>query len=239
MQSTIHEIRNQLAVAVANIEAFIDGKFKVTPDRLNSVLQALMEVDVLINDLRPAVLAIPPTALLPVDVCGLILSELVAIEATAAAAGIDVRVERCATSHPACTTFMCDRGQVSQIVKNVLLNAVKYTPRGGHIVIDCHREPGVMALEISDDGPGVLPEERELIFATGTRGSAAGTSSGSGIGLAIVKRIVDTHGGSIDVDRSELGGARFVIRLPGSTLANDTCRTCAPLDVKTPVAPSS
>jgi hypothetical protein len=54
MQSTIHEMRNQLAVAVGNVEAFIDGKFQATPDRLQAVLQALHEVDVLIDDLRPA-----------------------------------------------------------------------------------------------------------------------------------------------------------------------------------------
>ncbi len=233
MQSTVHEIRNQLAVAVANIEAFIDGKMKATPDRLNSVLQALLEVDVLIDDLRPSAGAEPKTTLASVDICRLVLSELTAIEAAAAAAGIDVRFERCAATDPACAAFLCDSGQVRQVVKNLLLNAIKYTPQGGFIMVDCHREPGVMALAVGDDGPGVQPKERLSIFTPGVRGSAASERPGSGMGLAVVKRIVDAHGGSVSVDRSEMGGALFVIRLPGSRVpaAPGTCASCGPKSV--------
>lgn len=227
MRSTIHEIRNQLAVAVANIEAFIDRKFEPTPERLNSVLQALLEVDVLVNDLRPTAVAAQTTTLQTVDVCALILSELTSIEPSALAAGIAVRIDRCSTKHSACLTFSCDAGQVRQIVKNVVLNAIKYTPRGGVVWVDCHREPGVLALSVSDNGPGVLPEERQSIFHEETRGSAAGTIAGSGMGLAVVKRIVDAHGGSVEVERSELGGARFIIRLPGIAANDATCAECA------------
>lgn len=227
MRSTIHEIRNQLAVAVANIEAFIDRKFEPTPERLNAVLQALFEVDVLVNDLSSnAALVMPASTMQTVDVCEVILSELISIEPSAAAAGIDVRVDRCTTKHPTCANFTCDSGQVRQIVKNVALNAIKYTPRGGVVWVDCHREPGVMSLTISDSGPGVLPEERESIFVTATRGSAGREKPGSGMGLAVVKRIVDAHGGTVEVDRSDLGGARFVIRLPGSPANGETCLHC-------------
>jgi len=228
MQSTIHEMRNQLAVAVANIEAFIDGKYKVTPERLNGVLQALLEVDVLINDLRPEAVLESSTTMESVDICGLILSELVAMEATALAAGIELQVDRCSEKHPSCAAFTCDPGQATQIVKTVLLNAIKYTPRGGVVAVDCHHEPGVMALSVSDDGPGVLPEERLSIFRSGVRGSAASNTPGSGMGLAVVKRIVDTHGGTVTVDPSEAGGARFVIRLPGGRATlTAACSTCA------------
>jgi signal transduction histidine kinase len=213
MRSTIHEMRNQLAVAVANIEAFIDGKFKPTPDRLNCVLQALLEVDVLIDGLRSSGISEPTTLMQRVDVCDLVLQELISMEATAEAAGIELRIDPCATVHAA---FTCDPGQVSQIVKNVLLNALKYTPRGGVVAVDCHHEPGVMALAVSDDGPGVLPEERTSIFAPGVRGSASHAFAGSGMGLAVVARLVGAHGGTVTVDRSDLGGARFVVRLPGS-----------------------
>jgi two-component system sensor histidine kinase BaeS len=235
MNSTVHEIRNQLAVAVANIEAFIDGKIKPTPDRLNSVLQALLEVDVLIDDLRSVAPRQPASLLVEnVDICELIQTELIAIEASAAAAGIDVRFEHCATKHHGCAAFTCDRGQVIQLVKNLLLNALKYTPPGGFIDVDCRREPGVIALSVSDDGPGVRREERQTIFAPGVRGSAAGTSSGSGIGLTVVKQIVDAHGGTVSVDRSELGGAHFIVRLPGTITSGDTdCEACVSSRVKT------
>jgi signal transduction histidine kinase len=162
-----------------------------------------------------------------VDICQLIQNELIAIEASAAAAEIDLRFEHCTTKHAGCAAFVCDRGQVIQLVKNLLLNALKYTPPGGFVDVDCHREPGVIALSVSDDGPGVRPEEREAIFRDGVRGSASNETSGSGVGLTVVKRIVDAHGGSVSVDRSELGGAHFMVRLPGKIVgAVGSCAAC-------------
>ena len=226
MRSAIHEIRNQLAVAVANVEAFIDGKFVPTQDRLHAVLAALLEVDVLIDDLVPTHPSGTKAKFSNTDVCGIIASELMAMEATAAAAGITLLVDRCHETHPACERFLCDPGQVRQLVTNVMLNALRYTPRGGVVDVDCHRGPGVMTLTISDDGPGVNLSEREAIFEPGVRGSASRDHTGSGTGLAVVKRIVDSHGGTVAVDESDLGGARFVIRLPGTALAG-TCESCA------------
>lgn len=227
--STVHEIRNQLAVAVANIEAFIDGKLKATPDRLNAVLQALLEVDVLVDELRGVSATGGSPRLESVDVCHVLLNELIGIEAAAAAAGIELSVARCTAKHPECVSFVCDPGQVGQIIKNVLLNAVRYTPRGGVIAVDCHREPGVLAVAVSDRGPGVRPEERATIFEPGIRGSAASGLPGSGLGLTVVKRLVGAHGGSVIVDRGELGGARFSVRLPGTFTAPPDCASCAPL----------
>ena len=227
MRSTIHEMRNQLAVAVANVEAFIDGKIAPTQDRLDSVLRALMEVDVLIDDLLPNLPHDLPPVKRTVDVCALILSELTGIEAAANAAGIELHVDRCSQKHSDCAAFICDPGQISQLVKNVLLNAIKYTPRGGYMAVDCTHEPGVMSFSVSDDGPGVLPEERLRIFEPGVRVSAAAERPGTGAGLATVKRIVDAHGGTATVDRSEFGGARFVIRLPGDRATSADCALCA------------
>lgn len=227
MQSTIHEMRNQLAVAIANVEAFIDEKFKPTPDRLNAVLRALREVDVLINDLRPSGPVQPRTAMVTTDVCDLILSELVAMEPAASAAGVELKVDRCSQKHQGCAAFVCDPGQVSQIVKNVMLNAIKYTPAGGHVDVECHREPGVLALSVSDDGPGVPRDERTAIFEPGVRGSGGAGVAGSGMGLAVVKRIIDTHGGTLSVDDSSIGGARFSIRLPGTVQVGSPCSHCS------------
>jgi two-component system sensor histidine kinase BaeS len=229
MRSTIHEMRNQLAVAVANIEAFIDGKLQPTPDRLGAVLQALNELDVLMNDLRanPEVKIDHVDVKKPVDVCALIVNETIAIEATAAEHGVDFVVHRCSVKHAACEAFVCDPVRVGQAIKNVLLNAVKYTPAGGRVILDCHREPGVMAFSVADSGPGVALEERERIFQPGIRGSAAGVTSGSGMGLAVVREIVNAHGGTVSVENGELGGATFVVRLPGEPVPNSTCADCA------------
>jgi signal transduction histidine kinase len=229
MRSTIHEMRNQLAVAVANIEAFIDGKLQPTPDRLGAVLQALNELDVLMTDLRsqPLVKVEHIDEKRAIDVCALIYNETVAIEATAAAHGVNFAVKRCAAKHDACDAFLCDPARVGQAVKNVLLNAVKYTPPGGRIEVDCHREPGVLSFSVSDSGPGVPENERDLIFEPGVRGVSAGKfATGSGMGLAVVRDIVKSHGGTVSVEDGEMGGARFVVRFPGEVAAGVTCLDC-------------
>jgi len=227
MRSTVHEMRNQLTVAVANIEAFIDGKLVPTRDRLAAVLQALNKLDTLMDDLRPSARREQAaTNLRPVDVCALILSETIAMEATAEAAGITLDVDICTRRHLECSHFLCDAMQVSQVIKNVLLNAIKYTGRGGRVKLSCHREPGVVALEISDSGPGVPVAERQTIFESGVRGAAATGAAGSGVGLAVVRSILDAHGGTVAVTDSASGGARFVIRLPGDTNAAEACISC-------------
>jgi signal transduction histidine kinase len=227
MRSTVHEMRNQLAVAVANIEAIIDGKLAPTPERLGSVLAALGRLDVLMNDVpgeRDAISAAPQMA--AIDVCALIAGEKLAMEASAAAAGIALDADVCVTKHPNCAHFVCDSGQVSQVIKNLLLNAIKYTGPGGRVKIYCHRDPGALTLEISDSGPGVPVAERQAIFERGVRGSAAAAACGSGVGLAVVRDILDAHGGTVSVDDSAIGGARFVIRLPGNATAVN-CADCA------------
>lgn len=223
MRSTIHEMRNQLAVAAANIEAFIDGKLEPTPDRLGAVLHALSKLDSLMNDLPLGAHRGHTTNLQPVDVCALIVDESIAMEAAAAAAGIALEVDICTHRHVECSRFLCDNVQVSQVIKNVMLNAIKYTGRGGCVKLYCHREVGMLSLEISDSGPGVAWSERQKIFERGVRGSAGASSTGAGVGLAVVRSILDAHGGTVTVADSAIGGARFIIRLPGNTDGSDAC----------------
>jgi signal transduction histidine kinase len=216
MRATIHEMRNQLTVSVANIEAFIDGKLPPTNERLSAVLNALRRLDVLMNELRPAALPLQPVPRMKrVDLRALILRETIAIEAIAQAAGVRLKVDRRALKHAQCSVFVCDPDQVGQVLTNVLLNAIKYSGRGGVVTLYCHREPGVLALEISDSGPGVPLAERQAIFGSGVRGSAASSVPGSGVGLAVVQGIVEAHGGTVSVADSGSGGAVFTIRLPG------------------------
>jgi signal transduction histidine kinase len=227
MRSTVHEMRNQLTVSVANIEAFIDGKLAPTRERLEAVLHALYKLDALMSDLKPAGSEFPPAKLQAVDVCALIYKESIAFEASAQAAGVTLSVDRCALEHAECTSFVCDPAQVSQVVTNVLLNAIKFTGRGGVVKLSCHREAGVLALDVSDNGPGIPVSERQVIFERGVRGSAANTAAGSGVGLAVVRGIVEGHGGTVTVADSRIGGALFAIRLPGVGDAFGGAGACA------------
>ena len=111
-----------------------------------------------------------------------------------------------------------DERRIRQVVFNLLSNAVKFTPEGGAVGVSASRLNGEVRVSVSDTGPGVAPEDRERIFEefqqtdVGTR-----LGEGTGLGLALSKRLVELHGGRIWVD-SEIGaGSTFVFTLPVRT----------------------
>jgi signal transduction histidine kinase len=217
VRSVIHEIRNHLAVAIANVEAFRDGVLEPTPKRLGAVLQALGEVEVLLRRLPQGATTLSAelrSEPRPIDVCDVISNELLAFEATAREHDIGYHVEQCTVRDQACARFGGDPVRIAEIVNNVVSNAIRYTPRGGRIDVDCRRSTGTLTLTVTDGGPGVRCEEIGQIFEDGFRGSAAGDTEGSGLGLSLVKRFVEDHGGAIRVENIARGGARFVVTLP-------------------------
>jgi len=221
MKSVIHEIRNHLAIAIANVEAFRDGVLEASPMRLGAVLQALREVDVLLGSV-PLGKAVPSvaSAVQMTDVCHLIANEVLAFEAAAKEKGIVFNVERCAHEHAQCSSFTCNPTHVAEIVNNVVSNAIRYTPRGGRIDIDCRRDDG-LTLMVTDSGPGVRDHERERIFESGFRGTASEATKGSGLGLSVVQRFVAELGGSIAVENVPGSGARFTVRIPTTEHVRD------------------
>jgi len=216
MRNVIHEIKNHLAVAVANVEAFRDGVLEPSPARLDAVLQALAEADVLLGELPRTSRSAPlePT-MHAMDVCSVIANEVLALEASARQHGIAFDVQRCDRTGDPCGTFVGDPIRVAEIINNVVSNAIRYTPAGGHIEVDCRRADGTLMLSVTDSGPGIGAADQERIFSAGFRGTASAGTSGSGLGLSLAKRFAEEHGGSIAV-LSQMGhGAQFVVKLPG------------------------
>jgi len=111
-----------------------------------------------------------------------------------------------------------DPVRVEQVLTNLISNAIKYAPEDGVIQVSTRplEVEGRAFVEISvgDEGPGVEPEDRERIFLPYVRTGAARGAGGLGLGLAICKRIVDAHGGSIRMDARPGGGSVFVFTLP-------------------------
>jgi CheY-like chemotaxis protein len=110
-----------------------------------------------------------------------------------------------------------DAVRLEQIVSNLLENASKYTEPGGHVELKVGQRAGEAMLSVRDDGIGLAPESQELIFELFAQvdGSLARTSGGLGIGLTLVRRLLDLHGGRIEVRSAGLGqGAEFIVRLP-------------------------
>ncbi len=217
MKTVIHEIRNHLAVAIANIEAFRDGVLVPTPERLSAVLQALQEASVLIGEVPVVgVVVRNEPALEMMNVCEVIGNEVIGLEGSAAKRGIAFSIRRCGATADACRAFHGSPLRVAEIVNNVVSNAIRYTPAGGRIDVDCRHDAGSLVLTVADGGPGVSAEDRPRIFDAGYRGTASAGVSGSGLGLDVARRLVEALGGTIDLVESEDPGARFVVKMPGT-----------------------
>jgi len=122
---------------------------------------------------------------------------------------------------PGVSAFVADERKVKQILLNLLSNAVKFTPEGGKVSVSAVRPNGALEIAVSDTGVGIAPEDREAIFEEFRQVGKDYTrkAEGTGLGLALTRRFVELHGGTIRVD-SEIGmGSTFTFALPARALA--------------------
>lgn len=148
----------------------------------------------------------------PVDV--LLVVEQAVQEARLRARGQVLRVE-----HSEPIEMLADAGRMSQILANLLDNAIKHTPSGSSITVRTGRSEDGVTLEVEDTGAGIAPEHLPHIFERAYRVTASqpGPEASYGLGLAIVKYLTEAHGGHVQVD-SVLGrGTRFTVWLPERT----------------------
>jgi len=163
-------------------------------DRLNRIVGDLLDFA------RPAAPTIRPERL-----------ERVVDEAVSVAVGLGggpVEVERAVD--PALPEVAVDAGQVRQAVLNVAVNAVQAMARGGRLAVRLRVEGCWAVVELEDSGPGIPPDVRARIFQPFFTTKATGT----GLGLAVVKRIMDGHGGEVGVRGGAGGGTVFSLRFP-------------------------
>lgn len=105
-----------------------------------------------------------------------------------------------------------------QVVCNLLDNAVKYGPRGQTVHTTIEAAGNSVRIVVDDEGPGIDPSERDEVWTMYRRGrGVAGVIGGSGVGLAVVRRIVEDHHGRVAISSSPAGGARFIIELPAGS----------------------
>jgi signal transduction histidine kinase len=104
-----------------------------------------------------------------------------------------------------------DERRLAQVLSNLLGNAIKFTPPGGKVRIRMLRDKDEATVIVEDTGTGIAPDQLERIFGRYVRGG--GNGAGSGLGLLIVKEIVEAHGGTVGVDSTVGEGSRFWFRL--------------------------
>ena len=112
------------------------------------------------------------------------------------------------------TPFFGYESLLPHVWTNLIGNAVKFSPKGGEIRIKMMRTEGAAVFTIEDDGPGIVPGDEEHIFTKFYQSESSHGMEGNGLGLALVRQIVEMSGGSVDVQNLEARGCRFTVRLP-------------------------
>lgn len=108
-----------------------------------------------------------------------------------------------------------DESLIVQALLNVLDNAVKYSPHGGHITVELREKEAVHAVKVSDEGPGVPEDERQMMLEKFVRGSEVeGETKGFGLGLSFVRQVIEGHGGNITIGSAVGGGCLVELTLP-------------------------
>ena len=210
-----HELRTPLTALKGEMEVAL--RAARSPEEYRRVLHSgLEEVDHLVRlveDLllfsRSAAALGPPPA--RVELEPLVLEALEAGARRAQGAGVTVRAD---ALEPA--AVLGDAGALRRALGNLVDNAVKYTPAGGKVELSLLAGEGQARIVVRDTGIGIDPADAARIFDPFVRLDAARTrdAGGAGLGLALVRAIVDAHGGAIAVDSTPGAGSRFTIRLP-------------------------
>lgn len=113
------------------------------------------------------------------------------------------------------TPVRCDATRISQVLNNLLSNAIKYSPEGGLVRIHLMPADGGYRISVTDSGVGIAPSEQESIFEPFRRSaSTRETIPGVGLGLAVTRKILAAHGGSLDVESEPGKGSTFSVKLP-------------------------
>jgi signal transduction histidine kinase len=118
---------------------------------------------------------------------------------------------------PRPVSLLADRLRLEQVLTNLLANAAKFTPPGGHVRLTVGTEDGQVVVRVRDNGRGITPELLPRVFDLFRQGPDVGNNGrvGLGIGLALVKSLVEQHGGSVSARSDGPGtGAEFTVRLP-------------------------
>jgi signal transduction histidine kinase len=209
-----HELRNPLAVIQTNADVALqeEGVPAEVRTRLEAVRRATDRMRRLVDDLLAlARLELASGQRSEVDLATLVGEVGDELDPLARARGLALE----AHAEPG-LRVVADRDAVKRALANLLDNAFRHSPAGAPVRIAAERRNGWAVLSVADDGPGLSPVEQELVFERFWRSDSSRSreSGGAGLGLAIVRRIAESHGGEVGVTSSPGAGSTFEIRLP-------------------------
>ncbi len=225
----VHDLRSPLSVIIGVLELGVKGELDRNPaearEFMGSALGTAQKMLSLINDILDVAKLEGGKLQLnkqPNDINIIVASAVGRLKVIARDKEVAVNVDL-DNDVPICE---CDGGKMEQVVTNLVSNAIKFTPKDGEIAIRTYSKsfdqeiPGLegnyVALDVIDTGVGISSDELPLIFDRYRQAkSAKGTSQkGTGLGLTIVKRVTEAHGGKVFVESSQGNGTKFTVLIP-------------------------
>lgn len=218
-----HELRNPLAIIRAHLDTVLSDEAASPADRraaVEVVARATTRMTLLVDDLLATARSSGALVGAHVDLAG-VAREAVQ-ESRALAGAVVLR-----TGLTDGAVVLGDPDALRRAVANLLSNALRFSPEGGEVLCGSGRVGDWAWLAVRDDGPGLAPADRDRVFDRFYRVEGHGSSGHAGLGLAIVRQIVESHGGAVAVHSESGRGATFVLWLP---VADRTEGLPAPVD---------
>jgi two-component system phosphate regulon sensor histidine kinase PhoR len=211
-----HELRTPLTAIRGYIEALLDDEPDVADTRkfLQIIARHSARMERLVSDLlRLARLDARQEAL---DLASCDMQQLFNTVVGDVALTVESKRQHITTAvDPAAGRITADPAKLHDVLRNLVENAVHYSPEAAAIRLEATRENGAVRISVSDSGPGIPPDDLSRVFERFYRvDKSRSRPGGTGLGLAIVKHLIELHGGQARAENQPDGGARFVITLP-------------------------
>ena len=204
-----HELRTPLAIIQGNVEGMIDGVYARDDAQLTPLLEQTKVMARLLDDLRTLSVAEARQLRLhrePIAPAAIVREVAAAFQRRAEEAGVRLIVDA-----PDLLDIEVDPMRIRQVLDNLVANALRYAPPGGWVKIAVAQSGDGVSFSVSDNGPGIPPDQLAHIF---DRFVKAADSGGSGLGLAIARSLVEAHGGAISASSPARSGVTFQVDLP-------------------------
>ncbi|MBD3919099.1 HAMP domain-containing histidine kinase [Paenibacillus sp. PR3] len=211
-----HELRTPLATLKSHMEAMIDGVWEPTPKRLESCFEEIERLRFLVGDLEQLTEVESPNFKLSFNeenIHSIVRHHIIANQAAFEKKGVKLLFQ-----DQGQVQASIDKMRFGQIMVNLLSNALKFTPTGGRVTVAVTEKDHMVSISVSDTGIGIDHKELAFVFERFYRAdkSRDRKSGGSGVGLTIVKKLVEAHGGIIEIQSQPGRGTEVEFQIPNS-----------------------
>jgi len=213
-----HELRTPLSLILGHAEAVHDGVLPPTKENFEIIREEAARLDHLVDDLRT--LSLADAGELSINLQTIELGQL--LQEVASLYKVQMQKKNISFDldiAPHLPKLKLDPGRMTQVVTNILDNALRHTPENGQIVLSAKQSNDGVEIAVQDNGPGLPPEDAKRIFerfyrADSSRQRDGSGQSGSGLGLAIAKSIIQAHDGQLSAESEPNKGLKVIISLP-------------------------